>query len=156
VGNLIYVKYQVSWYELDQTIYQNQIDYFYIDKHHTEILNDFASDNDIEIRGKINSIKNTEIGEILGFITYGLDYKMVFLNKEVYEINAEEEPGKIYNNKLIQIKNWEFIVEIDVFEETGNTSLGRIKKMTITEKEEIKNKRVKEMKDILGLEIIVR
>jgi hypothetical protein len=119
----------VFWHEMDQTIYTEQLDYFYMDKTHRHISNDAASENDVEVKAIIKKISHHTLGDIQGFITLGLDYTMILANGDVFTINAEENPGVI-NDATLFIDDWTFEVEMEVIEFTGFTSWQRIKKQS--------------------------
>ena len=48
-------------------------------------------------------------------------------------VNAEEDPGKIYNDS-INIEEWRFDVEVNIVERTGITLGERVQMMTSTER----------------------
>ena len=62
-------------------------------------------------RCTIEHIENPEIGQINEILTDGLDYQVNLPDGRTLMINAEEEPGKIYDPRL-SVKNWTLVVQL--------------------------------------------
>ena len=76
-------------------------------------------------QGKIAAIRHPELGEIRKVDTRGLDYKITLLDGTLLAVNAEEDPGKIYESESgawVQspraISDWSFEVEFESISET--------------------------------------
>lgn len=60
-----------------------------------------------EVRAEILTINHKQLGKIKGIITIGLDYTIYLWDGRVLSVNAEKDPGKIYNDS-INIEEWKF------------------------------------------------
>jgi len=69
----------------------------------------------IHASGIISEINHSELGSISEIETKGLDYRISLNSGEMIEVEAEENPGEIYNEG-INISNWVFTVKIKNFE----------------------------------------
>src|SRR5215472_14207005 len=76
-------------------------------------------------QGKIAAIHHPELGQIRKVDTCGLDYKITLLDGTLLAVNAEEEPGKIYERQSeawIQsprvLSDWTLEVEFESISET--------------------------------------
>lgn len=74
--------------------------------------------------GTISSITHSELGPIRKIDTQGLDYTIVLADGKEVVVNAEEEPGKIFefvNGEWVQssrqVTTWRFIVQFDSLSE---------------------------------------
>ena len=63
-------------------------------------------------------------------------------------VNAEEDPGKIYNDS-INIEEWRFDVEVNIVERTGITLGERVQMMTSTERKALHNQLIEKCKRLL-------
>lgn len=136
-----------NWYEADQCIVMGDEDLFYLT--YDNRFADFDKDA-YEIRAEIISIKHPQIGSIKGIITIGLDYTIYLCDGRVLEVNAEEYPGEIYNEK-IDIKEWKIDVEINVVERTGLTLGERMQMMSPKERKTRHNQTVDKYKRLLDI-----
>lgn len=139
------------WYELDQTIVAGDIDFFYLERNELNFSNAPASSEDKELKAEILSIRHITLGAVLGIITKGLDYKIYLEDGYVLHVNAEENPGEIYNGKNYSVDGWIFEVEIKPIEFTGLSSQQRIANTTKVEQRQINNERENKYKRLLGL-----
>lgn len=105
-----------QWYELDWTVVVGDIDWFILSQ--DRFINGFVHDEDDATKLKIKSITHPVLGDVRGIITIGLDYTIYLCNGEILTINAEEEPGKIYESKY-KVDDWTFVVGVEVLEEKG-------------------------------------
>ena len=87
---------------------------------------------------------------IKGIITIGLDYTIYLEDGRVLSVNAEEDPGKIYN-ELINIEEWRFDVEVNIVERTGITLGERVQMMTSTERKALHNQLIEKYKRLLDI-----
>jgi hypothetical protein len=123
-----------GWYELDQAIEIGQTDefVFWRDRFHrvrdTEqwvFYNTLWHPEDaIVATGSIATIRHDELGDIRKVDTRGLDYTFMLADGAELCVNAEEEPGQIYEQVDGQWKPsprsvaaWEVIVEFDSLSE---------------------------------------
>ena len=65
-------------------------------------------------------------------------------------VNAEEDPGKIYNDS-INIEVWKFDVEVNIVERTGFTLGERVQIMTPTERKALHNQLIEKYKRLLDI-----
>ena len=56
------------------------------------------------------------LGNVKGIVTIGLDYTIYLTDGTMLEVNAEENPGQIYNSSLA-IDDWTFDVEVRILDE---------------------------------------
>ena len=101
------VKWKPAWYELDQSIVVGDIDLFYLSGDYLYFWNDLIRDNDCEVKAEILSISHSELGDIKGIITIGLDYSIYLSNGSEIIVNAEESPGDIVNSECV-VREWDF------------------------------------------------
>lgn len=59
------------------------------------------------------------LGDVKGIVAIGLDYTVYLTDGTVLEVNAEEEPGQIYNSSLI-IDDWTFDVEVSILDDADD------------------------------------
>lgn len=96
------VKWEPDWYELDQCIVVGDIDFFYLRKDNLYFANGLNPKlYECEVKAEILKITHPELGNIRGIITIGLDYSIYLGDGTVMIVNAEENPGKIYNSQYV-------------------------------------------------------
>ena len=104
------LKWTAAWYELDQTIIVGDKDWFYLpsDENNHFFFNELYQSNSF-IRKKldIERITHPVLGNVKGIVTIGLDYTIYLTDGTMLEVNAEENPGQIYNSSLA-IDDWTF------------------------------------------------
>ena len=142
------VEWIPSWYELDQCIVAGDVDLFYLSNENC-FVDDFNRDAD-EVRAEILTINHKQLGRIKGIITIGLDYTIYLWDGRVLNVNAEEDPGKIYNDS-INIEVWKFDVEVNIVERTGFTLGERVQIMTPTERKALHNQLIEKYKRLLDI-----
>ena len=116
-----------GWYELDQPITEGVYDRFWfyenppIDLPSNDedyqfdfvFFNQMTSSSNCQVRyARIKSIEHSELGPLQRIDTDGLDY--IFYPKKGAEfvVNAEEEPGRLYDGDT-EIGDWSIYVELD-------------------------------------------
>ena len=142
------IKWKPFWYELDWPIVVGDVDwfdvkndgYFYNGVLSKEQRKDFSF-----MKIEIERIIHPVLGEVKGIITFGLDYTIYLANGEIIEVNAEENPGMLYENKY-DVKDWTFDVYVTVFDKTNYKS----NEKDNTEKESY-NQIVEKYKKLLGV-----
>lgn len=148
------VKWEPEWYALDQCIVVGDIDFFYLTKDNLHffggLLSSRSSSCDEEIRAKILKITHPELGAVKGIITIGFDYFIYLCNGDVIIVNAEENPGEIYDSEYA-IREWSFDVQIHMIEKTGLTASERSNILNHNQKKSIKQERIRKYKTLLGL-----
>ena len=144
------VRWKPQWYELDQSIVVGDVDLFYLSKDMLYFANDFADDNDCEVKAKILSINHLELGDIKGIITIGLDYSIYLSDGNILIVNAEESPGDIENSRYF-IREWDFDVQVSIIEKTGLSSKERLKMLDSVEEKVLRQERIKRYKALLDL-----
>jgi hypothetical protein len=107
-----------QWYELDWTIVVGDTDWFILsdEMFNNGIVHDEESITATKL--KIQSITHPVLGDIKGIIAIGLDYTIYLANGELLTVNAEEEPGKIYESEY-KVDNWTFEVSVQVLDDKG-------------------------------------
>ena len=116
------LKWTAAWYELDQTIIVGDKDWFYLpnDENNHSFFNElYQSNSFIRQKLEIEKISHPVLGDISGIVAIGLDYTIYLTDGTVLEINAEEQPGQIYNSSLI-IDDWTFDVKVRVLDEADD------------------------------------
>ncbi len=113
--NQMMIKWTLAWYELDETIIVGDTDWFCITKDGF-FSNARLRNEEKYIKAEILNISHPVLGDIKGVITVGLDYTIYLNNGEIIEVNAEEDPGKIYDTRY-DVKDWTFGVFVNVLEE---------------------------------------
>ena len=117
------VKWTPSWYELDETIIVGDTDWFCITKDGF-FYNDLLRGEEKYIKLEILNISHPVLGDIKGIITIGLDYTIYLNNGATIEVNAEEDPGKIYDTRYT-VEDWTFDVCVNVLEAGEQRVLSR-------------------------------
>ena len=116
------LKWNAAWYELDQTIIVGDKDWFYLpsDENNHSFFNELYQSNSF-IRKKllIEKILHPILGGVRGIVAIGLDYTIYLTDGTMLEVNAEEEPGQIYNSSLV-IDDWTFDVQVRVLDEADD------------------------------------
>ncbi len=149
------VKWEPYWYELDQSVVVGDMDFFYLTKDCSYFTNGLSAENyDHEIRAEIVKISHPELGAVSGIIAIGLDYSIYPGDGNVIIVNAEEEPGEIYDSEYA-VSNWSFDVQINIIEKTGWTVIERNrtenKMFTQNEQRAQRQERIRRYKTLLGL-----
>lgn len=114
------LKWTAAWYELDQTIIVGDKDWFYLpsDENNHSFFNELYQRNSfIRKKLEIEKISHPVLGDVRGIVAIGLDYTIYLTDGTVLEVNAEEQPGQIYNSSLV-IDDWIFNVKVSVLDET--------------------------------------
>ncbi|RDU37175.1 hypothetical protein DRW41_10875 [Neobacillus piezotolerans] len=143
-----------NWYELDQPVIIGDIDYFYLDKGEKMFVNDLVSSEDKEVCGEIIQITHRELGELLGILTIGLSYKFFLKDGTFFQVDAEENPGQIEHPNNIKVNDWIFNVELNVYEETGLSSLERTKRTMKHERLRLEKERREKYKRLLNIDYL--
>ena len=145
------VKWEPDWYELDQCIVVGDIDYFYLRKDNLYFANGLnPKPYECEVKAEILKITHPELGEIRGVITIGLDYSIYLSDGTEIIVNAEENPGKIYNSQYV-VSEWCFDVQIHIIEKTGLTLIERNRIYNHNEQKERWRECIGRYKALLGL-----
>lgn len=115
------LKWTPFWYELDETIIVGDVDWFCITDKGT-FKNGCYSANEVYPAAKMEIVRITHpvLGDIKGIVTIGLDYTIYLNSGETIIVNAEEEPGKIYDTDYL-VNEWSFDVLVNVIEEGSIT-----------------------------------
>lgn len=116
------LKWTAAWYELDQTIIVGDKDWFYLpsDENNHSFFNElFQSNSFIRKKLLIEKISHPILDGVRGIVAIGLDYTIYLTDGKVLEVNAEEEPGQIYNSSLV-IDDWTFDVEVRFLDEADD------------------------------------
>lgn len=110
------VKWKPAWYELDQTVIAGDIDVFYLTREGCFANGLYSLESrDIPVRAKILRITHPQLGKANGIMAEGLDYTVYLAGGEKIAVNAEENPGEIYDGRY-SVTDWEFDVEIEILE----------------------------------------
>ena len=145
------VKWEPDWYELDQCIVVGDIDFFYLRKDNRYFANGLDPKlYECEVKAEILKITHPELGDIRGIITIGLDYSIYLSDGTVITVNAEENPGEIYDSHYV-VSEWCFDVQIHIIEKTGLTAIERKRMYNHNEQKKRWQERVRKYKDLLGL-----
>ncbi|MBQ8959833.1 MAG: hypothetical protein IJ071_01250 [Ruminococcus sp.] len=123
--------WKASWYELDQTIIVGDKDWFYLlsdDTDHSFFSDLYQSNSFIRKELRIERITHPILGDVRGIVTIGLDYTIYLADGRVLEVNAEEDPGHIYDPSVV-IDNWTFDVEVTFINEKDLA--GNVKKRSL-------------------------
>lgn len=108
--------YELFWYELDQSISIGQRDEFLFFKNSKtfKFFNGlYEQDKVVSVECIIKKIIHPEFGEVSEISTTGLDYSISLVDGTKFEVEAEENPGHVYNFP-IKPKSWKFNVLIDI------------------------------------------
>lgn len=125
-----YVAWVPGWYELDQPLEVGLEDEFAFWRVVPEGLRGperlvfynglWHPEDGVFACGKISAIRHADFGDIRKVDTRGLDYTITLADGTELLVNAEEEPGKIYEGQFGAwteskrvISNWRFEVEFD-------------------------------------------
>lgn len=117
-----------GWYELDPPLKVGNTDDFVFWRDVPEYLQGYESlviyntlwkPQDAQVaNGTISKIYHEDFGSIKKVDTRGLDYTITLENGKEYSVNAEEDPGKLYEKVYgdyqcsnLVIKNWVFTIE---------------------------------------------
>lgn len=146
------VKWEPDWYELDQCIVVGDVDLFYLTKDNLYFENGLSSSGkyEYEVKAEILKITHPELGEIRGIITIGLDYSIYLSDGTVIIVNAEENPGEIFNSQYA-VSGWSFEVQIHIIEKTGLTAIERKRMYNHNEQKKLWQEHIKRYKALLGL-----
>jgi hypothetical protein len=113
------LKWTAAWYELDQTIVVGDKAWFYLpsdENKHSFFCDLYQSNPFIRKKLEIMQITHPVLGNVNGIVTIGLDYTFYLADGTVLEVNAEEQPGQIYNSSVV-IDDWMFDVVVNVIDE---------------------------------------
>lgn len=116
------LKWTAAWYELDQTIIVGDKDWFYLpsdENNHSFFKELYDGNSFIRKKLAIEKITHPVLGDVRGIVAIGLDYTIFLTDGTVLEVNAEEQPGQIYNSSLV-IDDWTFDVEVRVLDEADD------------------------------------
>ena len=109
---MVEAEYDLDWYELAQTITVGEMQEIHFFKD-VEPLTFYCGlwypKKAICRNYKIEQIIHPVLGNIQSINTRGLDYTITLITGEQLTVNAEEEPGKVYNYH-IQPESWVFNV----------------------------------------------
>lgn len=110
------LKWIPEWYELDWNIIVGDIDLFTLKG--DCFLNGFMREEEASdtVRLKILSITHPVLGALKGIVAIGLDYTVYLSDGRILTVNAEEEPGHIYDTSLV-IDDWTCEVKASILEE---------------------------------------
>lgn len=114
-----------GWYELDQTLVlgERQKFWFFQDppqecltgQDHVDFVfyNQLDSSTNCTVRfAKILEIKHPQLGSLTRIDADGLDYIFFPVDGEEVVVNAEEEPGKLYDDGPA-VSDWSVLVTLD-------------------------------------------
>ena len=80
--------------------------------------------------GTITSIRHSELGQVQKVDTRGLDYTITLTDGTKLLVNAEEEPGRLYERgeggwvvSRRVVSNWRFVVEFESLSEPSSALL---------------------------------
>ncbi len=112
-----------GWYELDQTLVAGETSRFWffqtppsdfpqVENFDFVFYNQMASASNIQVReARVVSITHPQIGELKRIDTDGLDYIFYPVEGREIIVNAEEDPGTVYDAPLI-ITEWSVQVHL--------------------------------------------
>jgi hypothetical protein len=112
-----------GWYELDQSLVvgQHQRFWFFQTPPSTGanepidfmFFNQMASSANSQVRyARVLDIEHTDLGPLQRIDTDGLDYIFYPIDGNEVVVNAEEEPGKVYDNDEMAIEDWSVLVTL--------------------------------------------
>mgnify|MGYP000025707077 FL=1 len=93
------------------------------------------------------------MGDIKGIITIGLDYSIYLSDGNVIIVNAEENPGKIYDSQYV-VSGWSFDVQINIIEKTVRTVIeinNEQEALSVNEQKTQRQERINRYKNLLGI-----
>jgi len=113
-----------GWYELDQTLTLGERQKFWFFQTPPDECSVIAEDLDFVFYNQLDSTQNCivryariaemhhkELGDLLKVDTDGLDYIFASSNGEEIVVDAEEDPGTIYDSKL-KVADWSVLVKL--------------------------------------------
>ena len=113
-----------GWYELDQTLVLGERQKYWFYQTPPEACLGLAEDLDLVFYNQLDSTQNCivryakivemtnpDLGYLLRVDTDGLDYIFFPSDGEEVVVNAEEEPGSIYDSGL-EIRDWSVMVKL--------------------------------------------
>ncbi len=122
-----------SWYELDQSLetgvtsrfwfFQSApCDYPEVERYNFVFFNQLSSASNVQVReARVVQMKHAKLGPIQKIDAGGLDYIFFPVEGKEVIVNAEEDPGTVYDAPLI-ITDWSIQVELaDVSEPICNS-----------------------------------
>lgn len=112
-----------GWYELDQSLIvgQNQRFWFFqtppLDERDEPIdlvfFNQMSSSANSQVRyARVLDIEHAELGPLQRIDTDGLDYIFYPIEGNEVVVNAEEEPGSIYDGEDLKVTDWSVLVTL--------------------------------------------
>ncbi len=114
-----------GWYELDQTLVVGERQKFWFFQTPPEECNSLGEDVDLVFYNQLDSTTNCtvryarivemhhpQLGQLLRVDTDGLDYIFFPVEGEEIVVNAEEEPGTVYESK-VEVDDWSVFVTLD-------------------------------------------
>jgi hypothetical protein len=134
--NMERVAWVPGWYELDPQLevgLEDEFAFWRVVPDHLRgperlvLYNDlWHPENVMLARGKITGIRHPELGEIRKVDTRGLDYSITLADGAEVVVNAEEDPGKMYEGKpgawlesKRVVSHWRFEVEFESLSESS-------------------------------------
>ena len=138
------LKWSAAWYEQDQTIIVGDKAWFCLpsdEKNHSFITDFYQRNSFIRKKLKIKKITHPVLGNVRGIVTIGLDYTIYLADGTMLEVNAEEQPGQIYDSSVV-IDDWTFDVEVALIDEADSPEYDK--------KETLKDS-VRRYKELLGI-----
>ena len=112
------LKWTPYWYELDDSIIVGDIDWFCVSNNERFANNTYGLNDVSFFQLEIIDITHSTLGKIRGIVTIGLDYTIYLNDGNVIQVNAEEQPGTIYDSNY-EVHNWTFDVSVKVIAENG-------------------------------------
>ena len=110
------VIWKPAWYELDQSICVGEIDFFNIIRSADVIRFATAMEAGEEVKMRILSISNKQLGDIQKIEATGLSYKFFSDENHYIQVEAEENPGTIETGKRESgfLSVTDFYVEVEL------------------------------------------
>lgn len=112
-----------GWYELDQSLVVGQKQRFWFFQTPPSLDNDepidfvffnqMASAANSQVRyARVLDIEHVDLGPLQRIDTDGLDYIFYPIDGNEVVVNAEEEPGSVYDDKELNISDWSVLVTL--------------------------------------------
>ncbi|HKO02957.1 MAG TPA: hypothetical protein VJ032_14760, partial [Thermoanaerobaculia bacterium] len=105
-----------AWYELDQSVVVNDRDVFFFqtlkDADQRLVFSNFRGDQPFfEAEATIVRIRHQMLGEVQAILAEGLDYSILRADGSCARVEAEENPGYVYDTKEI-LNPSRFLIEL--------------------------------------------